>query len=126
MLAPGLKGLFRHPFDKRNFALHLDIGTFQFLVKIFGNVSYFPAFYFYADLSRHLFKLNRVFNGVVFYVPIDYFPEHVQHTHAVVGMGRSSGGHHSGKIASHNGINSSAAYANLSVRVFGVQSAWAH
>ena len=78
------------------------------------------------DRLGHIFQFDGVLDLVVLDVPVDHFPEQIQHAHAVVGVGGAAAGHHAGEIPGLNGIDRGAADAHLSVRVFGVQPAGPH
>ena len=126
LFAPGFKGLGRNPLGKRNLPLDLDVGPFELFVKIGCDLLDAATLGFDADFLGHAFQFVHVLDFVIQDFAVDHLTEEIQHAHTMVGMGGAAGGHHAGKIAGHDGIDSGAANPHLVVGRFGVQPTGSH
>ena len=124
--APLLQGLCGHAFCEGNFTLDLGVCPFEFLVEVCGYVFDRPVSGLdsnaFGNISEFLFVLNLKMRNPA----VHHLSEHIQHSHAVIGMGGAARGHGTRKITGRYGIDGRAANAGFRVRVPGVQPARTH
>ena len=126
VFSPVFQGLDGYAPGKGNFPFNLGVGFFKLGIEFFGDFSGAFAFHFDADGFGDIFQLDGVFDFVIMDFTIDHASEQIQNAHAVIRMRCRSGGYHAGEIPCLDCVDVCTANPDLSVRIFGVQSAWTH
>jgi len=126
VLPPKFQSLGRDPLDERNFPFYLDIGFLQFPTQIRSNILAGTVRHRNSNGGSDMPQFLLVPDPEVLDVPLHKIPENLENAHSVVCVGRSSTGHHPGKVPSLDRVDSGPAHAHLRIGVPGAQSAWTH
>ena len=126
MFSPRFQSLCRHPFGKGNFAFNLGVGPLEFLIEIISHFDGFTTLYHDPDAGGDITQFRLILDLESLDIPFDHLPKHIEHAHAMVGVGSRSARHHTGKIAGANGVDGGTANTHARIGVACVEPAGPH